>query len=53
MILQTARDVSVLILMLYISAIDHARKLKFSSYVHLPSIKQNVLISLHLIDSAQ
>ena len=26
-------------MMLYISAMDHARKLKFSSYVHLPSMK--------------
>ena len=26
--------------MLYIPAIDHARKLKFSSYVHLPSINE-------------
>ena len=27
-------------MMLYISVRDHARKLKFSSYVHLPSINQ-------------
>ena len=27
-------------MMLYISAMDHARKLKFSSYVHLPSINK-------------
>ena len=26
--------------MLHISAMDHARKLKFSSYVHLPSINE-------------
>ena len=26
--------------MLYISAMDQARKLKFSSYVHLPSINK-------------
>ena len=26
--------------MLYISAMDHARMLKFSSYVHLPSINK-------------
>ena len=25
------------IMKLYISALDHARKLKFSNYVHLPS----------------
>ena len=49
MILQTVREVSM---MLYISAIDHARKLKFSSYIHLPSTK-NVSISLHLSDSVQ
>ena len=30
----------VYILMLYISAMDHARKLKFSSYIHLPSINK-------------
>ena len=28
------------IMMLYISAMDHTRKLKFSSYVHLPSINK-------------
>ena len=39
MILRTVRDVSMLIKMvLYILAIDHARKLKLGSYVHLPSI---------------
>ena len=32
---------------------DPARKLKFSSYVHMPSIKQNVLISLRLSDSVR
>ena len=32
---------------------DHARKLKFSSYVHLPSINKNVSISLCLSDSVQ
>ena len=43
MILRTVRDsasklcFNVDIMMLNISAIDHARKLKFSSYVHLPS----------------
>ena len=37
MILRTVKDASM---MLYISAIDHARKLKFSSYVHLPSTKK-------------
>ena len=29
---------------------DNARKLKFSSYVHLPSINKNVSISLRLSD---
>ena len=33
---------------------DQARKLKFSSYVHLPSIyKQNVSVSLRLSDPVQ
>ena len=27
-------------MMLYISAMDHARNLKFSSYVHLPSVNK-------------
>ena len=44
MILRNVRDVSILynndIMMLYISAMDQARKLKFSSYVHLPSINK-------------
>ena len=40
------------IMMLCFSAMDHARKLKFSSYVHLLSIK-NVSISLRLSDSLQ
>ena len=41
MILRTVRDVSMFdIMMLYISAMDLARKLKFSSYVHLPSINE-------------
>ena len=34
------RRLSVDIMMLYISAMDHARNLKFSSYVHLPSINK-------------
>ena len=38
MILQTARDVSML--MLYMSVRDHARKLKFSSYVHLVTVNK-------------
>ena len=38
MIIQTARGLNVDIMMLYISVRDHARKLKFSSYVHLPPI---------------
>ena len=40
MILQTARYASMLILYdaLYISAMDDARKLKFSSYIHLPDL---------------
>ena len=33
-------EVSVDIRMPYISGRDHARKLKFSSYVHLPSINK-------------
>ena len=37
-------------MMLYISARDHARKLKFSSYVHLPSINK---ILLRLTDSVR
>ena len=32
---------------------DYARKLKFSSYVHLPSINKKVSILLHLIDSVK
>ena len=32
---------------------DNARKLKFSSYVHLPFRKYNFLISLCLSDSVQ
>ena len=35
--------------MLYMSAMDHARKLKFCSYAHLPSIN----IYIRLIDSVQ
>ena len=31
---------NVEIIKLYISTMDHARKLKFSSYVHLPSINK-------------
>ena len=27
-------------MMLHVSAMDHARKLKFSSYVHLPSMNK-------------
>ena len=42
------------IMMLCISAMDHARKSKFSSYVHLLYIyKQNVSISLYLNDAVQ
>ena len=37
MILRTVRDVSM---MLHISAMDNARKVKFSSYIHLPSTKK-------------
>ena len=37
MILRTARGFNVDIMMLYISARNNARKLKFTSYVHLPS----------------
>ena len=38
------------VMMLYISAIDHARELKFSSYVHLPSINH---MFLRLSDSVK
>ena len=31
--------------MLYISATDHARKLKFNSYVHLESIRPLIFIN--------
>ena len=49
MILRTARDVSMLVfMMLYISAMDHARKLKFSSYIQQPYYKQNVTVSVSL-----
>ena len=34
------RRFNVDILMLYFSAVDHARKSNFSSYVHLPSINK-------------
>ena len=42
MILRTVRDVSMLILRCPMSQLymDHARKLKNSSYVHLPSINK-------------
>ena len=40
MILSTVRNVCVDNMKLYISAQDHARKLKFSSYVLLPSVNQ-------------
>ena len=36
-LLNCQRHFNVNIMMLYISGMDHARKLKFSSYVHLPS----------------
>ena len=36
------RRVNVDNMMLYISAMDHARKLKFSSYVHLPPINRMI-----------
>ena len=38
MIMRTVWDISML--MLYILPMDHARKLKFSSYVHLASINK-------------
>ena len=42
------------ILKLDILALGHARKLKFSSYVHLPSMNQlNITISSLLSDSVQ
>ena len=34
------RRFNVDIMMLYILALDHARKLKFCSYIHLPSINK-------------
>ena len=37
----------------YISALDHARKLIFSSIVHLTSLKKTVLILSCLCDSEQ
>ena len=41
MIIRTARDpFNVYIMVVYISAMDHASKLKFSSYVHLPPINK-------------
>ena len=41
MILRTAiGHFNVDIMILYISAGDHARKFNFSSYVHLPSINE-------------
>ena len=36
MIVQTVGDFNVDIMILYISAMDQARKLKFNSYDHLP-----------------
>ena len=38
-------------IMLYISAMDHARKLKFSSYIHLPSINKMFQYHTRLSDS--
>ena len=38
MTLRTARDVDIM--MLFISGRDHARKLKFIIYVHLPSVNK-------------
>ena len=40
-------------MMLYISVRDHARKLKFSSYVHLPSIKKMFQYRYALSDSVR
>ena len=40
MIFQTIRDNADIIMILYISAVDNATKLKFSSYVYLPSINK-------------
>ena len=40
MILSTVRRCNVDIMMLHISAMDHARKLQFSSYVHLPPVNK-------------
>ena len=44
-------NMNILIMTLYISALGHARKLKFSSYVHLPSINKITLLRLN--DSVQ
>ena len=52
MILQTVRDVDIM--MLYISAMDHARKLKKIQQLCSSSInKQKMFISLCLSDSVQ
>ena len=41
MMLQTVRDIPMLILCMYMDHdMDHDMKLKFSSYVHLPSVKK-------------
>ena len=40
MIFQTIRDNADIIMILYISSVDNAAKLKFSSYVYLPSINK-------------
>ena len=37
---------NVNIMMLYISAMNHARKLKFKTYVHLPSLNKKFLYRL-------
>ena len=47
MILVLARDVEII--MLYISVRDHARKLKLSSYVHLPSVNKIFQYSYALV----
>ena len=52
LIINCSRHFSVDIFKLYISALDHAIKLKFSDYVHLPSISK-MFLSVRLSDSVQ
>ena len=50
-LLETFQCLYVYNMLLYISARDHARKLKLSSYVHRPFINKMFSISLCLSDS--